>query len=61
MLQGQNISVDCLYMSIALANWLFSRIITWEGRLNHNHQDIPAEFKDSSILEEFSKHTHMSQ
>ena len=35
-LQGRNISMDCLYTSMSLDNWLFGRKVTCVGTLNHN-------------------------
>ena len=53
-LQGRNISMDRLYTSISLANWLLSRKITCVGTLNDNRQSIPSELKNTSKREEFS-------
>ena len=52
-LRGWNISMDRLYTSISLANWLLGRKITCVGTLNHNRQGIPTELKNTSEREEF--------
>ena len=52
-LRGRNISMDRLYTSISLANWLLGRKITCVGTLNHNRQGIPTELKNTSEREEF--------
>ena len=52
-LQGRNISMDRLYTSISLANWLLGRKITCVGTLNDNCQCIPTELKNTSKREEF--------
>ena len=44
-LQGQNISMDRLYITISLVNWLLGRNITCVGTLNHDRQGILTEFK----------------
>lgn len=43
--EGRNISMDRLYTSIALAEWLLSRKITAVGTLNTNRVGIPQEMK----------------
>ena len=53
-LQRQNISMDCLYTNISLANWLLGRKITFVGALNHNPQVIPTELKNTYKRKEFS-------
>ena len=53
-LQGRNISMDRLYTSISLANWLLGRKITCVGTINDNCQGIPTELKNTSKREEFS-------
>ena len=57
-LQGRNISMDRLYRSISLANWLLGRKITCVGILNHNSLGIPTELKNTSEREEFSVTCH---
>ena len=57
-LQGRNISMDRLYTSISVANWLLGRKITYVGTLYHNRQYIPTEFKNTSEREEFSVTCH---
>ena len=52
-LQDRNISMDRLYTSISLANWLLGKKITCRGTLNHNRQGIPTELKNTSKREEF--------
>ena len=51
--QGQNILMYSLHTSIASANSLLSINITCVEILNHSHQGIPAELKDTSEQEEF--------
>ena len=57
-LQGRNISMDRLYRSISLANWLLGRKITCVVILNHNSLGIPTELKNTSEREEFSVTCH---
>ena len=57
-LQGRNISTDCLYTSMSLANWLLGRKITCVGALNYNRQGIPTALKNRSEREEFSVTCH---
>ena len=57
-LQGRNISMDRLYRSISLANWLLGRKITCVGILNHNSLGILTELKNTSEREEFSVTCH---
>ena len=56
--QGQNISMDRLYTSISVANWLLGRKITYVGALYHNRQGILTELKNTSEREEFSVTCH---
>ena len=51
--QGQNILMYSLNASIASANALLSINITGVEILNHSHQGISAELKDTSEQEEF--------
>ena len=52
-LQSQNISMDHLYTSISLANWLLDRKTACIGTLNQNRQGIPVELKNTSERKNF--------
>ena len=45
-LKRRHISMDRLYNSISLANWLLEKNITCVGTLNNNRVGIPVEIKD---------------
>ena len=53
-LQGRNISMDHLYTSVTIAQWLLSKDITCIGTIMSNHIGIPAELKQTTGREEFS-------
>ena len=57
-LQRQNISKDCLYTNISLANWLLGRKINSVGTSNYNPQVIPTELKNTYKRKEFSVTCH---
>ena len=53
-LQGRNVSMDRLYTSITLAEWLFSKRITMVGTMMANRKGIPPAFKSTEGRSEFS-------
>ena len=53
-LQGRNISMDRLYTSVLIAQWLLSKDITCIGTIMSNSIGIPAELKQATGREEFS-------
>ena len=53
-LKGRNISMDRLYNSIDLSDWLLSHKITSLGTMMHNRVGIPKELKDVTGAETFS-------
>ena len=56
-LQGRNISMDRLYTSISLANWLYERDIII-GTLMTNRIGIPAEIKKTDNRPELCTTVH---
>jgi len=57
-LAGRNISMDRLYTSIPIANWLREKSITVIDTLKHNRIGIPDELKDAKGREEHSVTLH---
>ena len=53
-LEGTNISMDCYYTSIPLAQWLYDKNITCIGSLNSNRKGLPKEIKETRGREENS-------
>ena len=53
-LKGTNISMDCYYMSIPLAECLYDKNITCIGTLNSNRKGLPKEIKETKGREENS-------
>ena len=53
-LEGRNISMDRLYTSIALAQWLLSKNITCIGTMQMRRVGIPEEVKSTKQRENFS-------
>ena len=52
--KGTNISMDCHYTSIALAEWLYDKNITCIGTLNSNRKGLPKEIKETKGREKNS-------
>ena len=46
-LEGTNISMDCYYTSIPVAEWLYDKNITGIGTLNSNRKGLPKEIKET--------------
>ena len=53
-LEGTNISMDCYYTSIPVAEWLYDKNITGIGTLNSNRKGLPKEIKETKGREENS-------
>ena len=60
-LQGRNISMDRLYSSIPIANWLLEKHITIIGTPMTNRRGIPDEVKIVTNREEFSQTIHFEE
>ena len=60
-LAGRNISMDRLYNSIPIANWLRENSITMIGTLKHNRIGLPAELKDAKERDEHSTTLHYEE
>ena len=53
-LKGTNISMDCYYTSIPLAEWQYNKNITCTGTLNSNRKGLLKEIKETKGREENS-------
>ena len=53
-LKGTNISMDCYYTSIPLAEWQYHKNITCTGTLNSNRKGLLKEIKETKGREENS-------
>ncbi|XP_041464562.1 piggyBac transposable element-derived protein 1-like [Lytechinus variegatus] len=53
-LRGRNLTIDRLYTSLPLTQWLFDRGITVMGTIQNNRKGIPAEMKSTQGRDEHS-------
>ena len=53
-LDGRNISMDRLYTSVSIANWLLTKNITCVGTLQTRRVGIPEEIRSTKDREEYS-------
>lgn len=59
-LRGRNLSIDRLYTSIPLAEWLFEKGVTVVGTLQANRRGIPADIKKTDGRPELSYQVYWS-
>ena len=60
-LNGRNISMDRLYTSFSIADWLLKKNIKLVGTLQANQIGIPDEIKDTHGRNEFSVTAHWEE
>ena len=60
-LQGNNISMDRLYTSLPLVNWLLDKKITAVGTIMANKKGVPAEVKQVAQRDNFSYTVHWQE
>ena len=58
---GRNISMDCLYTSFEIANWLLEKNIAIVGSVQKGRVDFPEELFDTKIREVLSKICHFEK